>query len=397
MVTAAVGIVAVSTAAVVAVVPGPTPVIFSVPNCRIAAVDTMASIKISFARDSSSLALDLFEGDGDWGELGSNIMQTYNNISEGCNETHQRKMTNCSHKFSGFNVEGDGMIDTYWKPFVTCNSSCPMNDPLFGINGSDIVLRVLQSFVPTAEQAKPHQAAHGKYSKQNDTGIPLTDSLSLREPNYKIPINRALFLQHIGASSVTPSTRTVFENPTVFPSVLPSQSQSIEPNGKSSTETSYTPSTLPTDSPTVVPNDSFETTITVFGEVSMELVEESFIEATLFSLSRKNSRNEDNGRKIQGIDELEITPNPEIINCVNDFSKDYTCLYVEVKIKAPPSSGINPAQAVSNVKESIVDGSYEEYLRNAGLQIIGSNLRMLWHDFLSEYFHLYSHTIGTYQ
>ena len=145
------GIVAVSAGATTAILSERAPVLtlapIFTPLCPEIPVDTMARIKLSFTRDSNSLAADIMGGNGNWRELGSQIVQAYNDASDDyCYETHQRRMLNCSFEFSEYNSEGDDMIYTYWKPWLTCNNSCPIEDPLFGIDNTDFISRMLQDF-----------------------------------------------------------------------------------------------------------------------------------------------------------------------------------------------------------------------------------------------------------
>ena len=84
--TAAMGIVAVSAGATTAILSERAPVLTLAPTftplCPEIPVDTMARIKLSFTRDSNSLAADIMGGNGNWRELGSQIVQAYNDASE---------------------------------------------------------------------------------------------------------------------------------------------------------------------------------------------------------------------------------------------------------------------------------------------------------------------------
>ena len=131
--TAALGVVALSSGAAAPIIAEMNPIVTSAPTvtpvCPEIPVETRARIKLSFARNSDSLAVDLIEGNGDWEKLEDEIVKVYNDISEDCYETHQRRMINCSYQFSEYNIESNDLIDTYWMPFVICNNSCPVEDP----------------------------------------------------------------------------------------------------------------------------------------------------------------------------------------------------------------------------------------------------------------------------
>ena len=231
----------------------------------------MARVKISFARDSDSLAADLIEGNGDWGLLGSHILETYNDVSGECYELYQRSMINCTHEFSEYNVDAD-VIDTYWTSFVACNSSCPMEDPLFGIDdplimdpdilgpdiligiddtnimgpditdldieGPDILTRMLRprsgSSNPTEAPTPLQSTAPSEAPSSAPTDRPVT------------PISRKEFLHEIRAESVE-STRITFA-PSATPSSMPSYVPSSSP--------SQNPSKSPSDVPTIMPSSS---------------------------------------------------------------------------------------------------------------------------------------------
>jgi hypothetical protein len=209
-------------------------------------------MKISFDKESKSLAADIMEGNwnGNWSKLGSQIVEVYNNISEECYETRQRQMANCSHLGTEYNSE-DNVIDTFWEPYVTCNSSCPIEDPLFGIDTPDLITRMLQNFDPRSEGATSNQLSVPRSSTApgSSTGIPSAASLSSVEPSGspssapsirpKVPICRNKFLDGIGATSIHPSNCTEFESRTISPSSSPS----LNP----STVTSEQPSFLPSE------------------------------------------------------------------------------------------------------------------------------------------------------
>ena len=131
-------------------------------------------IKISFGTDSNSLAAEIMEGNGNWSKLGSQIVEVYNNISADCYETHQRQMANCSHLGTEYNSE-DNVIETFWELYVTCNSSCPIEDPLFGIDTPDLITRMLQNFDPRSEGATSNQLSVPRSSTAlgTSTGIPV--------------------------------------------------------------------------------------------------------------------------------------------------------------------------------------------------------------------------------
>ena len=133
------GAVAISTGSVVTTMPS----VQMPPICPEVPINEMARVKISFPRDPESLAVSSMEGIEDWAKLGTEIVQAYNNVSAICYETYQRQMLNCSHQYSSYNNESD-LIDTYWESFVTCNSSCPTGDPLFGVDAIDPLLPFLQ-------------------------------------------------------------------------------------------------------------------------------------------------------------------------------------------------------------------------------------------------------------
>lgn len=227
--TAAIVIVAVSVGVTTAVSSERAPALTLAPTftplCPEIPVDTMARIKLSFTRDSNSLAADISGGISNWSELGSQIVQVYNDVSNNCHETYQRRMLNCSFEFYEYNSGGNDMIVTYWKPWLTCNNSCPIEDPLFGIDNTDFISRMLQDFDPN--QVSPSSEIPD--TTQND--FPGTTPPSSAEPSEapssaptaspKVPVSRKEFLEKIGASSVDPSTRTVFMYPTVTPSTVP--------------------------------------------------------------------------------------------------------------------------------------------------------------------------------
>jgi hypothetical protein len=193
----------------------------------------MARVKISFDRDFVDL---------DAIKFGDKIKDAYNNIiTDRCYETYQREMINCSYKFFEYNYD-DNMIDTYWKTFVMCNSSCPIEDPLFGIETPDEVTRILQHFDPNNEL---NLSNHTRPSESSDSAPTVTQ---------KVPINRTVFLERIGASSVDPSTRTDSPSvlPSSFPSVVPSENPSFRPSFIPSAVHSHFPSNFPSNVPTIL-------------------------------------------------------------------------------------------------------------------------------------------------
>ena len=172
-----------------AVVVSTTPaVITSAPTCRVNPIDQLAKIKITFDTNRESLAADLIN-QGELDQLGDEIMSVYNKVSQNCYETHQRMMINNSFVYEYKN--GDtGFMDTYWDPYVVCNNSCPSEDPLFGVDTPDLIVRVLQDFDPKASM--PYGAP------DNEPIGPPSDS-----PTYAptapplVPIDRDEFLEQI--------------------------------------------------------------------------------------------------------------------------------------------------------------------------------------------------------
>jgi len=241
-------------------------------------------IKISFDRESNSLAADIMEGKGgDWSQLGGQIVQVYNSISEDCYETHPRKMINCSHLYEEYNIE-DNVIDTFWAPYVMCNSSCPTEDPLFGIDTPDLITRMLQNFDPRSEGATSNQFSVPRSSTalRSSTGTPSSASLSSVEPSRSpssapsirpnVPICRNKFLEGIGASNIYPSKCTEFESQTISPSSTPS----LNP----STATSEQPSVFPRE----MPSTSFQVFFSVMGKALTAEIEQKFVKAILSTL-----------------------------------------------------------------------------------------------------------------
>jgi len=239
-----------------------------VPTCPEIPVSAMSRIKISFSRDSDSLAADLIEGNGDWSQLGSQILENYNDISGGCYELYQRSMINCSYDFSEYNENTD-VIDTYWTSYVACNNSCPVDNPLFGIDnigswdpdivGQDIVARMLK---PVPETSSPTAApttfpSVAPSTEQSEAPSSAPSGAPTDRP--KIPISREDFLQSIQAKSVEPSTRIVFDHPTASPTTI-SESPSAAPAAIPTASVSSTPSNMPSPSlsshPTHSPNNS---------------------------------------------------------------------------------------------------------------------------------------------
>ena len=95
--TAALGLVAVSSGATVGIIEYSR-------TCPEFPVETMARVKISFEEGSESFPFDIMEGNGDWEELGKKITKVYNQISEGCSETYQRTLIDCSHEHFEFKI-----------------------------------------------------------------------------------------------------------------------------------------------------------------------------------------------------------------------------------------------------------------------------------------------------
>lgn len=251
------------------------------PICPEVPVSAMSRIKISFSRDSDSLAVDLIEGNGDWSQLGIQILENYNDISGGCYELYQRHMMNCSYDFSEYNENTD-VIDTYWTSYVACNNSCPVDDPLFGIEnigsmdpefvGADIVARKLkpvpETSSPTVAPTTIPSVAFSIEQSEAPCGAPndaLSDAPSDAPTDRpKIPINRKDFLQSIRAKSVEPSKRIVFDHPTASPTTT-SESPGAAPSAIPTALISSTPSHMPThsssshspsNSPTIIPSNS---------------------------------------------------------------------------------------------------------------------------------------------
>jgi len=193
-----------------------------IPTCPEIPFETIARVKLSFDRYSNSSAFDLMEGKGDWGQLGGKIIDAYNDISRDCFETHQRRMINCSYEFSEYNTDSD-TIDTYWAPFVTCNSSCPIEDPLFGIDTLDPVTRMLQNFDPIVHpkrQLEPQTLLRSTETEPTgSSGWAFSSSTERR----KVPISRTEFLRRLQARDIpgtappTTGSPKAPENPTTSP------------------------------------------------------------------------------------------------------------------------------------------------------------------------------------
>ena len=177
-------------------------------------------------------------------------------------------MINCSYEFSEYNIDNNDMIDTYWKPFVTCNSSCPIEDPLFCVDTLDPITRMLQPFDPIDNQKiQSNQPTLLNTTETPESPLTVSSSISTSsstapstsaEPSKllssaptterpKVLISRSEFLGRISASEIHPSTRTVF-----------------------------------------LPNFSFQVKIDVRGQVLLSDTEDFFSAATLFSLGQEN-------------------------------------------------------------------------------------------------------------
>ena len=150
------GVVAMSAGAYVGTTVSDGPLI--PPGCREFPVETAATIKLSFRKDS--YAADIFEGgttgtgdDNDYQFLADQIVQIYNNITDDCFERHQRRMLNCSHEYTERTIQydnsndntinntsndGEEYIHAYWTAYVVCNDTCPSLDPLFGLDDDEI-------------------------------------------------------------------------------------------------------------------------------------------------------------------------------------------------------------------------------------------------------------------
>ena len=252
--------------------------------------DTFARIRIIFPKDSDGFVKDFIQGKRDWKRFESEIVNGYNNASQGCDETYQREMIDCPFVFHELNIEDQEWVDTYWRCLVLCNSSCPIEDPLFGIDVPDPVDRILQAFDPTIQPTRPGKSASSNHVEPQERFMEVKGSQSdevTESPSSsptirpKVPVSRMRFLDHIGALSVEPSTRTVFEYPTIVPSDLPSLTPSVEPSAMLLSEESSVPSMVPSHLQSGLPTEVFEASVVVFGQVSMEQVEQSFIEATL--------------------------------------------------------------------------------------------------------------------
>lgn len=87
MTTAALGLVAASAGATISVPSFNIP-----PGCMVNPVDTAGVMKLSLARDS--LAVDVFQEAAKFEALGDEIVKVFNEVSEGCFETYQRRMLN---------------------------------------------------------------------------------------------------------------------------------------------------------------------------------------------------------------------------------------------------------------------------------------------------------------
>lgn len=219
-------------------------------------VSAPARVIISFSRYSDSIAADLVEGNGDWGLLASEILETYNEISNQCYELYQRSMINVTYEFTEFNDDTD-MIETYWTSYVSCNSSCPVEDPLFGIKDSDIVdpdsasqdivaTRMLRPNIPSPSAAPSRtpssapsivpSAAPSTAPSDVLSGAP--SSAPTVRP--KIAISRQEFLDNIRADNVEP-----LPLPTIFPSNSPSTVPSAEPMSSLPDSPSESPSMHP--------------------------------------------------------------------------------------------------------------------------------------------------------
>lgn len=213
------------------------------PECRTNPVNTVASVKISFpVLSDNSLTLDVVEGIMGWEELGNQIVETYNNVSTHCDETHQRTLSDCfykDHEFYSFDGE-TMMIDTYWEPVLTCNDLCPTLDPLFGIDALNPVTSLLQGFHPILKQKEMLSQA-----TLIDTEAP--NEAPTSTPS-KVPINRTEFLLRLGAKAIDP---------------LPQNISSGE-----------------------LPNVSFQVEVLTRGDLFIPTMEQISIEATMFILEQ---------------------------------------------------------------------------------------------------------------
>ena len=88
--------------------------------------------------------------DLDLDAMGKNIVDVYNDISEGCYELFQRRLLSSKIVFTELLSDS---VDTYWASDVVCNNACPVEDLLFGIDSPDPISRLLEGFVPGAEPA----------------------------------------------------------------------------------------------------------------------------------------------------------------------------------------------------------------------------------------------------
>ena len=359
----------------------------------------MARIKISFNRDSDSLAADIIEGNGEWSELENQIIQAYNDVSEDCYETHQRRMLNCSYEFHEYNSGDNDMIDTYWKPFATCNSSCPIEDPLFGIDSTDFITRMLQNFDP----GKVPQLPQSFDSSEQPNGAPNTAPPSSIEPSTapssaptvrpKVPISRKAFLETIRASSVDPSSRTVFKYPTVTPSNEPTLMPSGNPSSIPSIIPTLDSSTDPSEIPSSIPSASFEVFLAVSNGVSGAELEETFVETILAQLGlhttairqlvneqhtlyREASMDALPDRILQADSEIKVIAKATQIDCENGSDeKDTICFNIKITISARSYTNLDPVNAALDTEESIKNGEFVKALKQKGIEVTAVRLK----------------------
>jgi len=185
----------------------PAPII---PPCVENPITTATRIEMMIDVDSPSIGLFEIEKI-DVNSLGEKITELYNNVSNQCNETHQRKMLNCT--YDDYTYDADSFY-LYWNSSVICNSSCPVGDPLFGIDSPDSVIRMLQDFPPGLGQesvrksdTKPIGSENATVSSQSD---PASEAPTQTSNISQTPFNKKQFQQKTSDSRwIARSSKTV--------------------------------------------------------------------------------------------------------------------------------------------------------------------------------------------
>jgi hypothetical protein len=202
-------------------------------------VEAMTGIRFSFARTENV-------GDINLEEFGEEIMKIYNNVSDPCFETFQRRMEKCEYKLASLN---DTNLDIYWNSSVACKGPCP-EEPLFGtvpieerllgVDTPDFVSRMLQGFTPSPSSSPPPRYA--------PSGAPSSPTRSIEMINItEVEKQVKDLLEWMGISV----KYTVNWNEKVFDS---SAEPSSSPSGKPSSSPSIVPSSLPSIAPSLLPS-----------------------------------------------------------------------------------------------------------------------------------------------